>query len=70
MRYERAIYIRSIDTIRMKDDPPPTYKIPATSITMLIMQLMALKDGVSISLSNASRLDNKSEAKDVTFPDR
>ena len=70
IKYDKATYIRSIDTIKTKEALPPTYNIPATSMTMLIIQLAALNEGVSISLSSASRLDNKSEARDVTFPER
>ena len=67
IKYDKATYIRSIDTIKTKE-ALPTYNIPATSMTMLIIQLAALNE-VSISLSSASRLDNKSEARDVTFPE-
>ena len=68
--FESSSLYNAKDIIKTKDEPPPTYKIPATNIIMLIMQLMALKDGVSMSLSSASRLDNKSEDRDVTFPER
>ena len=70
IRYDNATYIRSIEIIKTKDELPPTYNIPETNIIMLIMQAMALNKGVSISLSNASRLDNKSEARDEILPER
>ena len=63
------MYIKSIEMIKTNDELPPTYNIPATNIIMLIMQLIALNEGVSISRSNASRLDNKSDARDAILPE-
>ena len=49
--------------------PPPTYKIPATSMIIVMMQLIALSAGVRISLRSASKFDNKSE-QERCFPER